>query len=192
MASTYLDKLNKKAFAAGIERNTDDSLKWFQNQLKDIKSVNRQGLLNEFDARKPLSGRMFCYFYDPKHKKTLPYYDRFPLIFMVEKAEGGFYGLNLHYLPHKYRAIFFDRLTDLTNNKKYDKTTRIRLKYELLKKSSKFKYFQPCFKHYLTKHVKSKIVEVPSQHWESVLFMPTEQFKKASKNTVWRESKKQF
>ena len=52
---------------------------------------------------------------------------------MVEKAKGGFYGLNLHYLPHKQRALFFDRLTDYSTNKKYDLSTRLRLSYNLLK-----------------------------------------------------------
>jgi hypothetical protein len=111
---------------------------------------------------------------------------------MVEKAEGGFYGLNLHYLPHKERAIFFDRLLDYTNNKRYDESTRLRLKYDLLKGSSKLKYFAPCFKHYLTKHVKSKIVEVPADQWEQVIFLPSEQFKKASKSSVWQESKTRY
>lgn len=36
------------------------------------------------------SGQMYMFYYDPKHKKTLPYYDRFPLIIMVGPAEGGF------------------------------------------------------------------------------------------------------
>jgi hypothetical protein len=190
MANFY-DKLNKQATAAGFKKNSTESLKWYQNALKSMMGLNRKELLSEFDKSKPLSGRMFMYFYDPKHKKTLPYYDRFPLIFMVEKAKGGFYGLNLHYLPHKERAIFFDRLLDYTNNKRYDESTRLRLKYDLLKGSSKLKYFAPCFKHYLTKHVKSKIVEVPADQWEQVLFMPSESFQKASKNSVWQESKKQ-
>jgi hypothetical protein len=189
MANFY-DKLTNKATAAGFKKNSAESLKWYQNALKSMLGVNRKQLLDEFDRSKPLSGRMFMYFYDPKGKKTLPYYDRFPLIFMVEKAEGGFYGLNLHYLPHKERAIFFDRLLDYTNNKRYDESTRLRLKYDLLKGSSKLKYFAPCFKHYLTKHVKSKIVEVPADQWEQVIFLPSEQFKKASKSSVWQESKK--
>ena len=130
------------------------------------------------------------YFYDPKHKKTLPYYDRFPLIFMVEKAKGGFYGINLHYLPHSIRAIFFDKLTDFATNNRYNLTTRLRLSYNLLKSSASLKAFQPCFKHYLSEHVRSKIIEVPASEWEAVLFIPTENFKKKSVSTVWSDSRK--
>jgi len=132
---------------------------------------------------------MFMYFYDPKHKKTLPFYDRFPLILMVDKAPGGFYGLNLHYLDPILRAAFFDRLLEFTNNKKYDKTTRLRLSYDMLKAASKLKEFEPCFKHYLTSNIKSQITEVPASEWEVAIFLPTEQFTKSSKAGVWKNSK---
>ena len=193
MAISYIDRLQSQAFKAGVTKNTKESLKWFQKQLRDIKSVNRRDLIKDENFRtraRPLTGRMFMYFYDPKHKKTLPYYDRFPLIFMVEKAKGGFYGINLHYLPHKFRAIFFDRLTDYATNERYDISTRLRLSYKLLNSATKLKYFEPCFKHYLSKHVKSKIIEVPASDWETVLFMPTENFKKSNKTKVWSDSRK--
>ena len=69
-----------------------------------------------------------------KFKKTLPYYDGFPLIIMLGPAPNGFYGLNLHYLPHSLRAKFLDQLYDTTNNEKYDSTTRFRLTYDILQK----------------------------------------------------------
>jgi hypothetical protein len=193
MAVSYIDKLQALAFKAGVEKNTEKSLKWFKRQLSEIRTINRKELLKDenFKTRsRALPGRMFMYFYDPKHKKTLPYYDRFPLIFMVEKAKGGFYGLNLHYLPHKQRALFFDRLTDFSTNKKYDISTRLRLSYKLLKGAAKLKMFGPCFKHYLSEHVRSRMIEVPASEWETVLFMPTENFKKKNKNQVWTDSRK--
>ena len=193
MAVSYIDRLQSQAYKAGIGKNTEKSLNWFKRQLMGMKTINRQNLIKDDNLKPrsaPLPGRMFMYFYDPKHKKTLPYYDRFPLIFMVEKAERGFYGLNLHYLPHKQRAIFFDRLTDYTTNEKYNLTTRLRLSYNLLKGSSKLSAFAPCFKHYLSEHVRSRMVEVPASDWETVLFLPSENFKKKNKNQVWTDSRK--
>ena len=193
MAVSYIDRLQSQAYKAGIGKNTEKSLNWFKRQLIGMKTINRQNLIKDDNLKPrsaPLPGRMFMYFYDPKHKKTLPYYDRFPLIFMVEKAERGFYGLNLHYLPHKQRAIFFDRLTDYTTNEKYNLTTRLRLSYNLLKGSSRLSPFDPCFKHYLSEHVRSRMVEVPASDWETVLFLPSENFKKKNKNQVWTDSRK--
>ena len=133
-------------------------------------------------------GRMYMYFYDPKTKDILPYYDRFPLIVMVKREKGGFTGLNLHYLPPILRAKFFDRLTEFTNNK-YDESTRFRLTYNFLRASSKLELFKPCFKRYLTSQVESRITEVPATEWEVALFLPTDKFVKNSRQTVWKKSR---
>jgi hypothetical protein len=130
------------------------------------------------------------YFYDPKTKETLPYYDKFPLIIMVDRAPKGFYGLNLHYLDFKRRAIFFDKLMDYMTNKKYDRTTKFRLSYGLLSGARKLKEFEPCFKRYLTSHITSRVSEVPATEWEAALFMPTDQFVKNKRQTVWNKSRK--
>jgi hypothetical protein len=50
--------------------------------------------------------------------------------------------------------------------------------------------YGPCFKHYLSEHVRSKMIEVPASEWETVLFLPTENFKKKSLSTVWSDSRK--
>ena len=125
MAKTsYFDKIQSAAFRSGVKPRSQESLNWFRTSLKNIvKRVNREQLLKDSNlnkVNKPLPGRMFMYFYDPKTKETLPYYDKFPLIIMVEKAPKGFYGLNLHYLSPKLRAKFFDKLLEYKNNEKYD------------------------------------------------------------------------
>ena len=193
MATSFMDKLEAQAFRAGLTKGTEEARKWFKEKLKDIKTVNRKQLLRDDNFKttsRPMIGKMYMYFYDPKTKKDMPYYDRFPLIFLVEKAKKGFYGLNLHYLPPNVRAIFFDKLQDLTSNKNYSETTRLRLKYKTLKAATKYKQFEPCFKRYLTSNVNSRIVEVPATEWDSVLFLPTEYFMKAKKTKVWSDSRK--
>ena len=193
MAKTsYFDKIQAAAFRSGVTPRSADSLEWFRTKVQSIVRPSRDKLLKDSAVKtvnKPLSGRMFMYFYDPKTKDTLPYYDKFPLIIMVERAPKGFYGLNLHYLPPKLRAKFFDKLLEFSNNKKYDSSTKFRITYDFLKASSKLKEFQPCFKRYLNQHVTSTIAEVPPSEWEAALFLPTEQFAKKSKNSVWKTSK---
>ena len=130
------------------------------------------------------------YFYDPKTKDKLPYYDTFPLVIPVEPADGGFRGINLHYLPPILRAKFLDALLDVTNNKKYDDTTKFRLTYDILNGTRKMRYFKPCFKHYLLNHVKSRFAEVPAPEWEIATFLPTAQWKKASAGRVYSDSRK--
>jgi hypothetical protein len=134
-------------------------------------------------------GGMFMFFYDPKHKKTLPYYDSFPLIIAVGPAEGGFIGLNLHYLPMTLRAKFLDGLMDTTNNNKFDDSTKFIMTYNMLKSASKLKYFKPCYKHYLTKHVRGRLAYVPAPEWEIATFLPTADFQKASTSTIYGQSR---
>jgi hypothetical protein len=96
----------------------------------------------------------------------------------------------LHYIPPVLRAKFLDSLLDLVNNKSYNESTRFNLTYKLLKGAAKFKYFQPCFKHYLMSHVKSQFAQVPAPEWEIVTFMPTASWKKASSGKVYSDSRK--
>jgi len=190
MASLF-DTLQANAFRAGIQARTKDSQKWFQGKLQDMTMPSRQKLLKDpalERTERDLIGSMYMYFYDPKHKKTLPYYDRFPLTIMVQEAKDGFHGLNLHYLNYNTRAAFLDELMGLAPNKLQNDTRIRKLRYELLQKSRKYKEFKPCFKHYLTKHVKSKLTRVPMTEWEIAIFLPVEQFRKANKNTVWKDS----
>ena len=125
-------------------------------------------------------------------KKTLPYYDRFPLCIPVQKAKNGFHGMNLHYLHPRIRAKFLDALMDLTNNDKYDRTTKMRLTYNLIKGSGKLKFFKPCFKHYLNEHIKSQLLLIQPADWEIAIFLPTDSFRKVAAASVWTESGKKI
>ena len=190
MASLF-DTLQANAFRAGVSARTRESRKWFQKNVEKLKMPSRNALLKD-DALDPASktmvGSMYMYFYDPKHKKTLPYYDRFPLTIMIDKAPGGVVGLNLHYLRPDIRAKFLDELMKLAPSKVKNNTRLTKLRMELLASTRKYKEFKPCYKHYLTSKVASRLVRVPMTEWEIAIFLPTEQFKKTSKANVWKES----
>ena len=191
--SSLFQKLELEAFRAGINPRTQQSRDWFRRRVQRLTRINRDALMREDEINKTAShsyGSMFMYFYDPKHKNKLPYYDRFPLTIPVEPADGGFRGINLHYLPPVLRAKFLDALLNVTNNKKYDNTTKFRLTYRLLKGARNMRYFKPCLKHYLLEHVRSRFAEVPAPEWEIATFLPTAQWTKASAGRVYQDSRK--
>lgn len=195
MAISLFDKLKTELATAGIEARTKDSQKWFTNRIKGITRINEASFLkdpNLVRKNRFFPGYMYHFTYDPKTKETLPFYDTFPLILAVAPAPGGFYGLNLHYLAPLTRAMFLDKLIDITNKTEFDEKTRFRLSYNLLSGSRRFKEFAPCFKHYLTTNITSRLMMVPSQEWETAIFLPTERFEGASKKTVWKDSKKKI
>lgn len=193
--SNLFAKLGYEAFRAGINPRTKEAQDWFRKKAQNLRRVDRKELLASeelqlVNRQNPLIGSMNMFFYDPKHKDTLPYYDRFPLVIIVGPAEKGFYGLNLHYLPPILRAKFLDALLDVTNNKKYDETTRFQMSYKMLQASSKTRYFKPCYKHYLTQHVKSRLARVSAPEWEIATFLPTASWEKSSAANVYKDSRK--
>jgi hypothetical protein len=184
--------LEAEAFRNGITPRSQESITWFRQRAHDIRRLNRSNIMKDdrVDLRnRQAVGRMYFWFYDPKHKKTLPYYDSFPLGIIVGPAPGGFHALNLHYLPPLIRAKFLDELMGITNNSKYDDSTKFELSYGLLKGATKYKEFKPCFKHYLTKHVRSRFALVPSSDWEIATFLPTASWEKKSAREVYKFSR---
>ena len=193
MADSLFDKYEKEAFRSGIAPRTAESRKWFMDKLKNIKDFNRRSILKDPNLKKmnrPRIGSMYMFFYDPKLRKTLPYYDNFPLVVMVAPADGGFYGINLHYVPPVLRAKLLDSLLMAFNNKRYDESTKMKLSYGLLSSAAKFKYFKPCYKRYLFSHIEASVVRVEPPEWELATFLPVAMFKKAKQSTVWRDSRK--
>ena len=193
--ASLFDKLEAEAFRRNLPKRSKEAQKWFMGKLKGMSKIGMDKMLKDprlVKKSRPRVGDMFMYVYDPKHKKTLPYYDNFPLTIMVKQAPGGFYGLNLHYLPLPQRALLLDRLSALANNQKYDETTKLKLSYNLLKGASKYKYFAPCFKHYLTENIDSRLMKVEASEWDIAIFLPTETFKKAKKSKVWKDSRSKW
>tara|TARA_Y100000385_G_scaffold286623_1_gene349000 strand:- start:854 stop:1432 length:579 start_codon:yes stop_codon:yes gene_type:complete len=192
MAGRLFDKLEQEAFRAGIAARTKASMEWFRSTVSNRK-VSRAALIGDGPTRsRQVYGSMYNFQYDPKTKQTLPYYDRFPLCIPVQKAKGGFYGLNLHYLHPLIRAQFLDELYDITNNNKYDRTTKMKVTYQLLKSTSRMRFFKPCLKHYLSNQIQSPLLLIEPADWEIAIFLPTESFRKVDKNTVWSESRSKF
>jgi len=191
--SNLFNKLELEAFKAGITPRTRESREWFRRRVQNMRRINRNALMREEPVEltnREIVGSMYMFFYDPKGKKELPYYDSFPLVIVIKPAEGGFLGLNLHYLPPILRAKFLDSLLEYTNNNRYDETTRFRLSYNLLQRAARMRYFKPCIKHYLNDHVRSRFARVPAPEWEIATFLPTADFQKSSKSTVYSDSRR--
>lgn len=198
MASLF-DTLFKEFESTGYNSRSKDAKLWWLERVNDLEgNINRRKLLKDEELRRvksPNIGFMYMYVYDPKTKKQLPYYDKFPLTIMIgpDGKRTGFHGLNLHYLHPIVRAKFLDKLIETYGTtKNLTDRTKILARYKLIKGASKMKEFQPCFKHYLFKHVKTGFSKIDAPDWEIAIFLPTEHFSKANKTRVWSESKRMF
>ena len=94
----------------------------------------------------------------------------------------------MHYLPLRERAVLMDSLYSLTTDKRYDTNTKLKIAYDVLKSSSRFKLFRPCFKHYLFGFIKSRKILIEPAEWDIALFLPLQRFKKAGADRVYDDS----
>mgnify|MGYP000069193559 FL=1 len=192
---SIFDKISAAAFRAGIRSRTPESEEWFTGKVRELAIPSRTSILKD-DAlekrSKVLVGDMVMYFYDPKTKDTLPYYDKFPLTIVVGPAPGGFYGLNLHYVNPVARARLLNELFKLAPKKLTNDSRLNRLRYDLLQGVKKYKEYEPCFKRYLMTNVQSQMSRVPMTDWETAIYLPIQQFKKKSARSVWADSRKVY
>jgi hypothetical protein len=172
-----------------------EARKWFRERALEVTQVNAAKFIARANNDRMVNylnksniGQMFTFLYDAKLKKKLPYWDRFPLIFMIETYSDGFLGINLHYLPPTYRSALMDALYRNLNNNKNNETSRLIISYQILKSASKYRNFKPCVKKYLINHVGSRYIRILPEEWDMAMMLPTERFMKAKKTIVWAES----
>lgn len=167
------------------------SIQWYTAQIRTLGTLNDSNIMqkNKFLTNRMLNGKLYLFFYDPKHKNTLPYYDTFPLVFPFRRTKDGFYGLNLHYIPYMLRIRLLSYLVDYLNNDNLDETTRLVFTWRTLNNSAKFNPIKACVKQYLDTQVESRFFEIPVTNWITAAMLPIERFEGATKQKVWRDSK---
>ena len=177
-----------------LDPRTDASRKWFLDKVQQISyRPNRASVMRKPPMREQsrvLPGMMYMFYYQPKHEKTLPYYDSFPLVILLNTDSKGMEGLNLHYLPLNLRQKLFYGLLNRVDSMDLDEDSYIRVTYEYLKGARSLKEYKPCYKRYLTQNIKGSIANVPAPEWEVALHLPLASFKKQDEYAVHKESRK--
>ena len=183
---------------AQLRDRSREALDFFRGHVRNLK-VTPQSFYKQTNLKKAsrfLEGRMYTFFYDPKTKDKLPYYDRFPVILLLEANQQGFSGLNLHYIPPRYRVKLLNELYDfiVTDDEEDDENmkTRIRVTYEILQSTAKMKFFKPCYKRYLTSHIEGRALEIIPEYWDIMAMLPVGRFEKESVRKVYSESIRSF
>ena len=163
------------------------STQWYKDKIKEFGTPGAQDLIRDGKRNnKPFYGKLNMFFYNPKFKKKLPYYDTFPLVLPLERYGDGFLGLNLHYLPIPLRIKLLDRLVDYSNNTQFDESTRIIVDYSRLKK---IKLIQPTIHKYLASQVQSQFRRIDADEFTVATLLPVQRFKKATAKEVWSDSR---
>lgn len=167
---------------------------WFEQQAGLLQKKNLTP--NKILASDPdnlttrlIPGRLYMFMYVAK-TESLPYYDRFPLVFPFRTTPSGFMGLNMHYLPYHLRANLLDKLLAFKTNNRMNETTRLKYSWEAIDGVSRFKAAEPCVKQYDMGQLRSQFKDIPSQDWLTAMLLPVERFVGATRQKVWAESTK--
>src|SRR5688572_15481224 len=177
---------------AAVAGGVKEAVAWFRNEIKKLRNVDGNEIMAANPERhlrgnklgKKDLGKMLMFYYDPKWKHKLPYYDRFPLIIPIPHNKGPkyFMGLNLHYLSPYQREKFFASL--------YRQTGRnlARTKYAggitpdiILKGSVSLAASKPSLKLYLYPHVRSRFQVVPPEEYFFAIHLPPARFGRGGK-----------
>ena len=188
----YKTLFEKVTAATGGEKK---SLSWYRNAVKQQASSYRKnfnkyilnersdrvGSAEEQDAnelrRYAVTGHMYMFEYKAK-MRWLPYYDRFPLVYVIKTAgKGEFWGANLHYLPPKKRIIATKKL--------------MQGRIDIPKR---------CFHKYLHSHVEGLYLDLAATEWDTAILLPTADFVKdvngmvfpIDQETVWEDTDENF
>ena len=162
-----------KAEASAYNKNFN---KYILNEKSDKVGAVKDQDANEL-RRYVVQGHMYMFEYKAK-MKYLPYYDRFPLVYVIKTlGKGEFWGANLHYMTPKKRIQATRKL--------------MQGRIDIPKK---------CFHKYLTEHVDTLYLDLALVEWDTAILLPTEDFVKnmngmmfpIEKETVWNDTNENF
>lgn len=181
-----------KGSSSFIANKSKEALNWYKNKLRGNSTPPPSSpgsgsgsagpppipySFNNKSVSYPEIGKMVMFYYDPKYKKVLPYYDQFPLVFPIFYYDNGFLGINLHYLPPAERLNLLIALQDIVSDSKYDDKTKLNISYEVLKRSSlRYAGYENCVKRYLFTHVRGGFQEIHPTEWHNVVLLPLQRW----------------
>ena len=178
-AKTGGEKKSLAWYRAAVKAEASSYKKNFNKYILNEKS-DKVGAVQEQDAnelrRYTVQGHMYMFEYKAK-MKHLPYFDKFPLVYVLKASRSEFWGLNLHYLKPK---------------------KRIQATKKLLQ--GRIDFPKRCFHKYLQPHVEGLLLDLAASEWDTAILLPTEDFVKdinglsfsIDKEDVWKETNENF
>ena len=137
-------------------------------------------------------GKMYFFNYSSKgyEEGTLPYYDQFPIVLVIDVDSKYILGLAFHYLPRQTREYFIKKII-LNNFKLLKKEMPARVPYEDIKNASNLWYREGMviIRKYIRRRIKSKVVELHWKEWYNAMNTEGAQWIDATAELVYRESK---
>ncbi len=159
-------------------RINDNPERLIRDEIQDRMGAEEHEDENQL-RRYAVSGHMYIFEYKAKTAQKLPYYDEFPLVYVIKATRHEFWGLNLHYMLPKKRAWVVKRLMD-----------------------GRIDAPRNCFHKYITSHVDGYLLDLAAAEWASAILLPIETFVRNNRGkpgqqsypreVVWDETNENF
>ena len=178
-AATGGEKKSYSWYLSAVKSEAGKYKKNFNKYVLDEKG-DKGGIVKEQDVNElrkfVVEGHLYMFEYKAK-MRWLPYYDRFPLVYIIKASKEEFWGANLHYLPIKKRILCVKKLME-----------------------GKIDIPKVCFHKYISDHVQGLYIDLASTEWDTAILLPTEDFVKdvngvkfpISKEEVWKETSEKY
>lgn len=178
--------------AEGLDANTKASRDWFLDKMQEISNIDLDR--NKVKSKQKVAanffvGKMYMFWYKPMMRLELPYFDRFPLILMLERYKEGFLALNMHYLPIDLRQKLYYNLLPRATTTTFTPRTRLKVDYQYLLGKTQLRAYKACIKRYRFDQVIGRIAYVPANEWEVAIHLPLAMWKKAPESRVHKDSR---
>lgn len=196
MSKEEVRSIKALAKRQGIDITAPSATYWLMEKLQQIGPIRRESITKYGVSPGSIDPGNFYFFgYLPQGKDELPFYDMFPLVYVMNRQpDGRFLGVNFHYLEHRLRAWFINALVGYADNPRWDidQESELVARYPNFKSSAPLRFYKPTIKSYRYDCVASRVVRVPPSEWKTALFMPLERFAKASGSEVYKWSRSQI
>ena len=87
--ASKLTTLTQQKTAAQLQTMSHESIQWLTKKVGDLRNPQYipRSIKNEKQrySKRFVLGGMYFFYYDPKGKRDLPYYDKFPLVIPLER-----------------------------------------------------------------------------------------------------------
>jgi len=188
--NTRVSKDKKTLFERITEKTNGEkqSFSWYKNAVKEEAAKYKKDttkVLAEQRGEKddenflrmyPVIGHLYMFEYKAK-MRWLPYYDRFPLVYVIKMGASEFWGANLHYLNPKKRILTVKKLME-----------------------GRIDVPKACIHKYINAHVNGYFLDLAANEWDTAILLPIEDFVKDvngnkfpyDKELVWEETAEKY
>lgn len=156
-----------------------NAVQWFKDSIRGLKKNQigkQQDYLsiikdNKRNVKNTLRGQVLLFQYRPKDKPK--FYDRFPIVIVLDFKGRNLLGLNLHYIPPTDRLRILALMNTLIFNPKEPsmQKTRIRI-LSLLNKQIFTKYLGTAVNYYTVENIVGRPKITAPEEWTHFAFLP--------------------